>query len=128
MTLTRNNSSKVREKRKSRSSANTGLILMLLIIRTVNKSLFNINGNNTAEDGRFARKSIGFMTNQTALYDRLSPYEMVKYFADLNGMEKARLMLHAKEIHFKLPDGKSVSFEAPYDQLYTQNLKTMGMI
>jgi len=47
---------------------------------------------------------------------------------DLNGMEKARLMLHAKEIHFKLPDGKSVSFEAPYDQLYTQNLKTMGMI
>ena len=48
----------------------------------------NINGHDTAENDRLARKSIGFMTNQTALYDRLSPYEMVKYFADLNRMEK----------------------------------------
>ena len=48
-----------------------------------------INDKDVSIDGRLARKSIGFMTNQTALYDRLSPYEMVKYFADLNSMSKS---------------------------------------
>ena len=28
-----------------------------------------------------------FLTDQTALYDRLTPYEMVKYIADLHGMD-----------------------------------------
>ena len=28
------------------------------------------------------------MTGQTALYDRLTPTEMVKYIADLYGMDK----------------------------------------
>ncbi len=48
----------------------------------------NNNGHVTAENDRLARNLIGFMINQTSLYDRLSPYEMVKYFADLNRMNK----------------------------------------
>jgi 23S rRNA pseudouridine955/2504/2580 synthase len=44
------------------------------------------------------------------------------------GMEKARLMLHAKEIHFKMPDGQAVSFEAPYDEVYSSSLKKMDLM
>ena len=61
-----------------------------------------INGNDVLVDGRSARKSIGFMTNQTALYDRLSPYEMVKYFADLNSMDKTVFNHRCKEIFDRL--------------------------
>ena len=42
------------------------------------------------------------MTNQTALYDRLSPYEMVKYFADLNGMEKNKFEKRCSKIFSQL--------------------------
>ncbi len=34
------------------------------------------------------RRNMGFLTNATALYDRLTPEELVKYYADLHGMEK----------------------------------------
>ena len=42
------------------------------------------------------------MTNQTALYDRLSPYEMVKYFADLNSMDKSVFDKRCKDIFDRL--------------------------
>jgi sodium transport system ATP-binding protein len=42
------------------------------------------------------------MTNQTALYDRLSPFEMVKYFADLNSMDKVVFEKRCKDIFNKL--------------------------
>jgi len=45
----------------------------------------------------------------------------------LNGMGKARLMLHAKEIHFKMPTGEKVSFEAPYDDAFKGNLNAMKL-
>ena len=35
-----------------------------------------------------ARKRMGFLTGNTGLYDRLTPDEMVKYYADLHGMDK----------------------------------------
>jgi sodium transport system ATP-binding protein len=61
-----------------------------------------INGSDVSVDGRSARKSIGFMTNQTALYDRLSPYEMVKYFADLNSMDRLVFDQRCKDIFDRL--------------------------
>ena len=69
------------------SGKTTTLRMISTMMRPTSGSI-NINGHDTTENDRLARKSIGFMTNQTALYDRLSPYEMVKYFADLNRMEK----------------------------------------
>jgi sodium transport system ATP-binding protein len=33
------------------------------------------------------RKRLGFLTGNTGLYDRLTPDEMIKYYADLYGME-----------------------------------------
>jgi hypothetical protein len=35
------------------------------------------------------RKSLGFLTGNTGLYDRLTPNEMVRYFADLHEMDRS---------------------------------------
>ncbi|WP_156495094.1 RluA family pseudouridine synthase, partial [Oleiphilus sp. HI0128] len=56
--------------------------------------------------------------------DKYIPRDLVQF----RGMEKARLMLHAKEIHFTLPGGRAMSFEAPYDEVYEANLKKMGLV
>lgn len=54
----------------------------------------------TVKESQKVRQNIGFMTGQTALYDRLTPNEMVKYIADLNGMNKQQFKI-AKEKIFK---------------------------
>jgi len=56
----------------------------------------------------------------------------VKYLArdkeDFYGMEKSRLMLHAKAIHFTHPKSdEMVSFEAPYDDVFKDSLKMMSL-
>ena len=43
----------------------------------------NVSGYDSVDEGQKVREQIGFMTGQTALYDRLTPTEMVKYIADL---------------------------------------------
>tara|TARA_B100000073_G_C23719113_1_gene566994 strand:- start:266 stop:1036 length:771 start_codon:yes stop_codon:yes gene_type:complete len=69
-------------------SGKTTTLRMISTMMSPTSGNIKIKGLDISDDSRLARKSIGFMTNQTALYDRLSPYEMVKYFADLNGMDK----------------------------------------
>ena len=46
-----------------------------------------VAGYDTLKQPQEVRRHIGFMTAQTALYDRLTPTEMVQYIADLYGME-----------------------------------------
>lgn len=43
-----------------------------------------VNGFDVAGQSRDVRKHIGFLTGSTNLYDRLTPLETVKYFADLH--------------------------------------------
>jgi sodium transport system ATP-binding protein len=42
----------------------------------------------TGRDPHLVRSCLGVLTGQTGLYDRLTPTEMVRYFADLNGMDR----------------------------------------
>ena len=83
------------------SGKTTTLRMISTMISPTSGSIY-INGSDASVDSRFARKSIGFMTNQTALYDRLSPYEMVKYFADLNSMDRIVFDRRCKEIFDRL--------------------------
>ena len=85
-----------------KGSGKTTTLRMIATMMSPTSGVISINGNNTADNGRLARKSIGFMTNQTALYDRLSPYEMVKYFADLYSMDKDTFNLRCKDIFDRL--------------------------
>jgi len=45
-----------------------------------------VEGIDVAKNPVDARKRIGFLTGNTGLYDRLTPDEIVKYYADLHGM------------------------------------------
>jgi 23S rRNA pseudouridine955/2504/2580 synthase len=80
-------------------------------------------------------KPVTGRTHQIRVHAAFSGHAIVgdnKYIprdkVQFKGMEKARLMLHAKEIHFTLPGGKAMSFEAPYDEVYQGNLKKMGLL
>ena len=83
-------------------SGKTTTLRMIATMISPTSGTININDKDVSIDGRLARKSIGFMTNQTALYDRLSPYEMVKYFADLNSMDKSLFDKRCKDIFDRL--------------------------
>jgi sodium transport system ATP-binding protein len=47
-----------------------------------------VGGESVIGNAEKVRSKIGFLTGSTNLYDRLTPGEIVQYFADLHGMEK----------------------------------------
>ena len=65
-----------------------------------------VAGYDSIEEGQEVRGQIGFMTGQTALYDRLTPTEMVKYIADLHEMDNKDFNAR-KDYLFDLLDMKS---------------------
>ncbi len=46
-----------------------------------------VNGHDVAEQPLEAKRSIGFLTANTGLYQRLSPREVLLYFAELQGLD-----------------------------------------
>src|SRR5690606_31304074 len=48
-----------------------------------------VAGYDVVRDAAMVRRNTGFLTNATALYDRLTPEELVRYYADLHGMPRA---------------------------------------
>jgi sodium transport system ATP-binding protein len=44
------------------------------------------------------RKRIGFLTGNTGLYDRLTPEEMIRYYADLYGMDAQTYARRREEV------------------------------
>ncbi len=46
-----------------------------------------INGCDVAEQPQNVKRSIGYLTANTGLYQRLSPRELLPYFAELNGLD-----------------------------------------
>jgi sodium transport system ATP-binding protein len=48
-----------------------------------------VAGFDTVEQSQDVRRHLGFLTGNTGLYDRLTPNEMVKYFAELHGLDNA---------------------------------------
>jgi len=61
-----------------------------------------VNGHDALKAPRSVRQSIGFLTESTGLYNRLTPAEMVKYTADLNGMDRAAFEKRRNEIFTRL--------------------------
>ena len=45
-----------------------------------------VNGHDTVENPQLVKQSLGFLSGNTGLYDRLTAEEMVRYFADLHEM------------------------------------------
>ena len=65
----------------------TTLRMISTIFKPTSGSI-NIAGIDAISQSREARKKIGFLTGSTGLYARLTPNELVKYFADLYEVPK----------------------------------------
>jgi sodium transport system ATP-binding protein len=67
-----------------------GKTTCLRILSTVLKptsGIATIDGHNCGEDPEAVRSRIGFMSNNTGIYDRMTAWEMVEYFGRLYGMD-----------------------------------------
>jgi sodium transport system ATP-binding protein len=68
----------------------TTTLRMIATILRPSSGQIRVNGYDAAQEGRQVRAQIGFLTGSTGLYDRLTPNELVKYFADLYQVKKDR--------------------------------------
>ena len=66
----------------------TTTLRMLSTIFKPTSGTIKICGIDAVENPQEARRKIGFLTGSTGLYARLTPNEMVKYFADLYNVPK----------------------------------------
>jgi len=62
----------------------------------------SVAGFDAVRQSAEVRRRIGFLTGSTNLYDRLTPAETVRYFADLHGMDRGRFERRKKELFDRL--------------------------
>lgn len=67
----------------------TTLLRMLATILEPTAGTARINNLDIQRQGQDVRASIGYLSNSTSLYERLTAREMVSYFGALYGLEKA---------------------------------------
>lgn len=79
----------------------TALRIIATMLRPTSGS-FTVNGIDGVADPQRVRSQIGFLTGNTGLYDRLTANEMVKYFADLYGMDDASFERRRDELFTRL--------------------------
>jgi len=79
----------------------TTTLRMLATMLKPTSGTIKIAGFDTIKEPVKVRSKIGFLTGSTALYDRLSPNEIIKYYADLHGMDGRRFKERKEEL-FKL--------------------------
>ena len=66
----------------------TTTLRMIATILKPTEGNIMVGGENVIDHPEKVRQKIGFLTGSTNLYDRLTPGEIVQYFADLHGMDK----------------------------------------
>jgi len=77
----------------------TTTLRMIATILKPTSGTIRVAGHDVVEDGKMVRASIGFLTGSTGLYQRLTPNEVVKYFADLYGVDKATFNRRKDELY-----------------------------
>jgi sodium transport system ATP-binding protein len=69
----------------------TTVLRMLAGILTPTSGEATVDGHAASTDAFALKRSLGFLTGDTALYQRLSPREVLRYFGRLNSMDEAIL-------------------------------------
>jgi sodium transport system ATP-binding protein len=75
----------------------TAMRVLCTVLRPTSGSA-RLAGHDVATEPRLVRQNIGFMSASTAIYDRMSAWEMVEYFARLYGLEGERLKARMEEV------------------------------
>lgn len=69
----------------------TTVLRMLSTVLTPSSGIAIVSGYDVTRDPAEVRRRIGFVSNNTAIYDRMTAWEMVAYFGRLHGMPKPKL-------------------------------------
>ena len=82
----------------------TTTLRMMATLMKPNAGTISINGFDTDKNSQNVRKSMGFLSATTALYPRLSPREIITYFANLNGYPEEKTKDRVEELikHFDI--------------------------
>jgi sodium transport system ATP-binding protein len=65
----------------------TALRMIATLLKPTSGSI-EVAGVDAVKHPQEVRRRLGFLTGTTKLYDRLTPNELVKYYADLHGMDR----------------------------------------
>ncbi len=69
----------------------TTVMRILSTVLTPTHGIATVAGFDVVHDAAEVRRNIGFVSNNTAIYDRMTAWEMVNYFGKLHGMPKLEL-------------------------------------
>lgn len=83
----------------------TTTLRMIATLLTPTSGSIKVADYDTLRQSGEVRRRIGFLTGSTNLYERLTPLEAVKYFADLHGMDDAAFKRRKDELFAQLGIG-----------------------
>jgi sodium transport system ATP-binding protein len=83
----------------------TTALRMIATLLQPTKGSITVAGYDVKTQGQEVRSKLGFLTGTTKLYERLTPYELVKYYADLHGMKRKQFNQRCEEL-FSILDMK----------------------
>jgi sodium transport system ATP-binding protein len=76
----------------------TTVLRMLAGILTPTEGEARVDGHAASDDAFELKRSLGFLSGDTALYQRLTPREVLRYFGRLNVMEEGLLKRRIEEL------------------------------
>ncbi len=76
----------------------TTTLRMIATMLKPSSGKIEVAGFDTVTQPQEVRRRIGFLTGSTGLYDRLTPNELIKYYAELNGMHLGRFKQRKEEL------------------------------
>src|SRR6516162_8566612 len=83
----------------------TGLRILSTVLQPTGGTA-TVNGFDVVRQPSQVRRQIGFVSNNTAVYDRMTAWEMVEYFGRLNAIEPGELRDRMEAIFAKLKMGE----------------------
>lgn len=76
----------------------TTILRMLVGILTPTSGTATICGHDVTMNPFAVKARVGFLSGDTALYERLTPREVLRYFGELHGLERATIRSRTEEL------------------------------
>jgi len=66
----------------------TTTLRMIATLMRPTAGTITVNGHDTQRDSAAVRQTIGYLSNETGIYERFTPREQLQFFADVNGVPR----------------------------------------
>ncbi len=83
-------------------SGKTTALRLIAALLEPTSGVVTVNGAETTKDPVGVKRHLGFLTSTTALYERLTPEELVRYFADLHELPREAARAREAELFARL--------------------------